>query len=82
MSSLMLDGQLEIMRQIEMINIVYLANDDSMEFICNPFEFLPLCVDPMNFSSNAGFFEPTGTGSPLRGRLVMNLINLPVIAIG
>ena len=65
-----------------MINVVYLVDDDSMEFICNPFEFLPLCVDPVNFSSNAGFFELTGIGSPLRGRPVMKLINLPVIAIG
>ena len=65
-----------------MINAVYVADDNSIEFISNPFEFFPFCVNLVKFSSNAGFFAPVGTRSLLRGRLVMKLINLSVIAIG
>ena len=72
----------EIVRHIEMINVVYLVDDDSIEFICNPFQFLPLCVDHVNLSSNARFFEPTEMSYPLRGTPVIKLINLLVIAIG
>ena len=82
MSNLMSDDRPEMVRQIKIINLVYLSDDESMEFICKPFEFLPLCVDPMNFSRNVGLFELTKTRSSFRGRLVMNLINLSVIAIG
>ena len=65
-----------------MIRAVYLTNSDSMEFICNPFQFFPLCVDPVNFSSKTSFLEQNGTSSLLRGRPVIKSMSFTVKAIG
>ena len=81
-SNFMSNGQLDMVTQMEIIRAVHLTVGDSIELIWSPFEFLHLCVDPVNHSSKVGFFEPTGMGSPLRGRTVMKFISFPVIAIG
>ena len=67
---------------MEIINVVHFNEGDSIELISNPFEFFPLWDDPVNVSNNAGYLDPTGTGSPFRGRLVMKLISLALIVIG
>ena len=77
----MSDGRPDMVRKMEIIRVVHLTIGDSIELIWSPFEFLPFWVDLVNCSSKDGFFEPTGTGSPLRGRPVMKFISLPVIAI-
>lgn len=46
---------------MEIISVVHFTEGDSIELICNPFEFFPLWDDPVNFSNNARFLNPTGT---------------------
>ena len=82
MSSFTWDDRLEIVKHMEIISVVHFTEGDSIELICNPFEFFPLWDDPINFSNNAGFLDPTGTGSPFRGRSVIKLISLALIVIG
>ena len=60
-SSFTLDDRPEIVKHIEIINVVHFIEGDSIELICKPFEFFPLWDDPVNFSSKARFLDTTRT---------------------
>ena len=76
------DSRPEIVKHMEIISDIHFTKGDSIELICIPFEFFSLWDDPVNFSNNAGFLDPTRTGSPFKRRLVMKLISLALIVIG